>query len=147
MRTKATKKRKQKCKGKQLYGYFQRRTGKIAHEKIWTWLRNWNLKRETESLLIAARNSAIKINYTCAKIERTLPNSKCRLYWERSETIINISKRSKLKESDYKIWHALVEKSSSQGIVQEIQIRFKFSFGICTNQNSSWRMTRILCDF
>ena len=32
--------------------------------KIWTWIRNGSLKRETESLLIAAQNNAIRANYT-----------------------------------------------------------------------------------
>ena len=38
-------------------------TNKISHEKIWTWLRKRNLKRETQSLLIAAKNNAIRTNY------------------------------------------------------------------------------------
>ena len=41
---------------KQLYGYFKRQTS----EKTWIWLRKGNLKRETESLLIAAQNNALK---------------------------------------------------------------------------------------
>ena len=32
----------------------------ISHEKIWIWLRKGNLKRETESLLTAAQNNAIR---------------------------------------------------------------------------------------
>ena len=46
--------RKQKWEEKQLYGRFKRLTSNISHEKTWTWLRNGNLKRETESLLIPA---------------------------------------------------------------------------------------------
>ena len=46
--------RKQKCEEKQLYGRFKRLINNISHQKIWTWLRKENLKRETESLLIAA---------------------------------------------------------------------------------------------
>ena len=51
---KATKTRKQKWNEKQLYGYFKQQSDKIAHETTWTWLKNGNLKRKTESLLIAA---------------------------------------------------------------------------------------------
>ena len=29
---------------------------KISHEKIWSWIRKENFKRETESLLITAEN-------------------------------------------------------------------------------------------
>ena len=39
---------------------------KLVHGK-----RKGNLKRETESLLIAAQNNAIKINYIKARIDKT----------------------------------------------------------------------------
>ena len=32
----------------------------IAYKKTWTWLRFKNPKRETESLLIAAQNNAVR---------------------------------------------------------------------------------------
>ena len=35
-----------------------------------------NVKRETESLLIAARNNAIRTNHVKGKIDNTLKNSK-----------------------------------------------------------------------
>ena len=35
-------------------------TKEISYEKTWTWLRKGNLKRKTESLLIAAQNNAIR---------------------------------------------------------------------------------------
>ena len=58
-RTKIT--RKQKWEGKKrLYGHCKRQTSKILHEKTWTCLRKGNFKRETESLLIAAQNNAIR---------------------------------------------------------------------------------------
>ena len=46
--------RKQKWKGKQIYGLFKRLKNNILLDKTWTWLRKGNFKRETESLLIAA---------------------------------------------------------------------------------------------
>ena len=35
---------------------------------IWTWIRSGNLNKETESLLITAKNNAIITNYAKAKI-------------------------------------------------------------------------------
>ena len=67
----ATIKRKQKWEEKQLYGYFKWQTSKISHEKTWTWLRKGNLKRETESLLIAAQNDVIRTNYVKVKKDKT----------------------------------------------------------------------------
>ena len=37
----------------------------------WTWLRKGKLKRETESLLIATQNNAIRTNYVKAKKDAT----------------------------------------------------------------------------
>ena len=58
---------------KQVYGRFKRLINKISHEKIWPWLRKGNLKRETESLLTAAQNNAMR---TKARIDKTEENSK-----------------------------------------------------------------------
>ena len=56
--------RKQGWEGKQLYGYFKLQISETAHvNKTLTRLRNGNLQRETEGLLVVAQNSAIKINY------------------------------------------------------------------------------------
>ena len=54
--------RKQKWEEKQLYGCFKRLISNILHNKTWTWLKKENFKRETESLLIAAQNNAVRTN-------------------------------------------------------------------------------------
>ena len=89
--------RKQKWEEKQLYVRFKRLISNISLEKTWTWLIKGNLKRETESLLIAAQNNAIRTNHIKARIDKTQQNSKCRLCGERDETINHIiSECSKL---------------------------------------------------
>ena len=50
--------RKQKWEEKQFYGRFKRLINNISLRKTWTWLRKGNLKKETESLLIAAQGTA-----------------------------------------------------------------------------------------
>ena len=62
--------RKQKCEENQLDSRFKRLTSDISHEKTWTRLRKGNLKRETESLLIAAQNNAIRTNHIKARIDK-----------------------------------------------------------------------------
>ena len=87
-----------------MYGYFKRQTSEISHEMIWIWLRNEKLKWETESLLTAAQNNAIRTNYVKAKIDKTPQNSKCRLCGDRCETInLIISECSKLAQKQYKL--------------------------------------------
>ena len=86
---------------KQLHGRFKRLINNISHDKTWTWLRKGNFKRETESLLMAAQNSAIKTNHIKAMIDKTQQNSKCRLCGDRDETINPIiSECSKLARKE-----------------------------------------------
>ena len=67
------------------------------------WLRKENFKRETESLRIAAQDSAIRTNHIKARIDKTKQNSKCRLCSDRDETIGHIiSECSKLAQRKYK---------------------------------------------
>ena len=83
---------------------------KIAHEVIWTRLRRWNLKIETEYHLIAALN-AIKTNYIKVKIDNTQQNNESRLFGGRDETINHIiSECSKLTQKECKTKQILVRK-------------------------------------
>ena len=59
---------KQKWEEKQHYGCFKWLINNISHKKTWTWLRKGNFKRETESLIIAAQNNAIRTNHIKARI-------------------------------------------------------------------------------
>ena len=100
-RMKTTK--KQKWEEKQLYGRFKRLINYISHHKSWTWLRKGNLKRENESLLIAAQDNAIRTQHIIARIYKTQQNSKCRLCGNRDETINHIiNECSKLPQKEYK---------------------------------------------
>ena len=58
-----------------------------------------NVKRDTESLLIAAQNNAIRPNHIKARIDKFMQNSRCRLCGDIDETINHIiSECSKLGE-------------------------------------------------
>ena len=118
-----TKTRKQKCEGKQLYGRFKRLINNISHDKTRTWLRKESFKRVTESFLMAAENSAVRINHIKARIDKRQRNSKCRLRGYRHDTINHIiSECSKLVQKEYKARHDLVGKM----IHWEICKKFKF---------------------
>ena len=67
--------------------------------------------RETESLLIAAQDNAIRTNHIKARIDKTQQNSKCRLCGDRDETINHIiSECGKLAQKEYKARHDWVGK-------------------------------------
>ena len=79
--------------------------------KMWTWLRKRNLKRETESRLVAAQNNAIRTKHIKARIDKPQQNSKCRLFGNRDEIINHIiSECSKLVQKEYKTRHDWVGK-------------------------------------
>ena len=114
---------KQKWEGKQLYGRFKRLINNISYDKTWTWLRKRNFKRETESLLIAAQNNAVRTNHIKARIDRAQQNSKCRLCGDSDETINHIiSECSKLAQKEYKTRYDWVSKV----IHWEMCKKFKF---------------------
>ena len=77
-------------------------------------------KRETESLLIAAQNNAIRTNHIKARINKTEQNSKC---GDRDKTINHISECSKLAQKDYKTRHDWV----GQVIHWELCKKFQFN--------------------
>ena len=117
-----TKIRKQKWEEKQFQWRFKRLII-ISHEKTWTWLRKGNFKRETEYLLIAAQNSAIRTIHIEARIDKTQQNSNCRLGGDRDKSInLIISECGKLEQKEYKARHDWVGK----GIHWEMCKKFKF---------------------
>ena len=129
MNNRMTITRKQRWEGKQLYGRFKRLINNISHEKTWTWLRKGNFKGETESLLIAAQDNAIRTNHIKARIDKTQQNSKCRLCGDGDETINHIiSECNKLAQRVYKERHDWVSKV----IHWEMCKKFKF------DHNNKW---------
>ena len=93
------------------------------NDKTWTWLRNGNFKRGTESRLITAQNNTVRTNHIKARIDKTQQNSKCRLCGNRDETINHImSECSKLAQKEYKTTQDLVGKV----IHWEMRTKFKF---------------------
>ena len=77
-------------KQKKLHGQFFKKIEYVAGEKKWLWLRDGSIKRETESLTIAAQEQAIGINAIKAKIDKTEAESKCRLCGKVNETVRQI---------------------------------------------------------
>ena len=98
--------RKENWKEKTLHGQFLRQTDDIAGEDRWLWLKQGNLKRETESLILAAQEQAVRTNVIKAKIDNTQEQSKCRMCGEKDETVNHlISECSKMAQREYKRRH------------------------------------------
>ena len=117
--------RKQKWGKKQFYGRFKRQINAIYLEKTWTWLRKGNLKRETEALLIATQDTAIRTNHIKARIDKTQQNSKCRLCSNKDETTNHIiSEFSKLAQKEYKTRHDWVGWVINWGMCKKLKFDY-----------------------
>lgn len=101
------KNRRERWQSKVLHGqYLKDIEGKVDTEKTWSWLRNGDLKKETEGFLLAAQDQALRTNAIKAKIDKTTDNSKCRLCKEKDETVDHlVSACSKIAQTDYKERH------------------------------------------
>ena len=67
----------------------------------WQWLRNETLRRETESLIFAAQEQAIRTNVIKGKIDKSQKQTKRRMCSRADETINHIvSECSKLAQKD-----------------------------------------------
>ena len=89
--------------------------------KTLTWLRNRNLKKETNSLLTAALK-AIRTNHIIAKIDKTQQNSKCKLCGDRDETINQmISECCKLAQKEFKTRHDWVVKMVHKELCKKLK--------------------------
>ena len=56
---------------KVLHGQYLRQTKEVRSDQCWAWLQNGDLKRETESLIVAAQNQSIRTNLVQAKIDKS----------------------------------------------------------------------------
>ena len=70
------------------------------------------MKRETESLIVAAQNQSIRANLVKAKIDKSQRDSLCRVFRKADESIDHIvSGCSKLSLKEYKRRHDNLEKT------------------------------------
>ena len=83
-----------------------RQTKEVRSDQSWAWLKNGDLKRETESLIVAAQNQSIRTNLVKTKIDKSLGDSLCRVCRKVDESINHIvSGSSKLAQKECKRWH------------------------------------------
>ena len=72
-------------------------------KETWCWFRNADLKVETEAMLFAAQEQAIRTHHVKHKIDETAQSPLCRMCDKKSETISHIvSECEKLAQKEYK---------------------------------------------
>ena len=83
-----------------------RQIKELRSDQCWAWLQNGDLKKGTESLILAAQNLSIRTNLVKAKIEKSQGDSLCRICRKVNESIDHIvSGCSKLAQREYKRRH------------------------------------------
>ena len=75
---------------KVLHGQYLKQTKEVRSDQCWDWLQNGDLKRETESLIVAAQNQSIRTNQVKAKIDKSLGDSLSRMCRKVDESIDHI---------------------------------------------------------
>ena len=95
----------EKYKSKELHGKFVRDTEDERHEMTWDWLKKGIIKKETEGLIMAAQDQALRTNAMKKYIDKTDVSPKCRMCEIADETISHIATEcSALTQKQYKNW-------------------------------------------
>ena len=91
---------------KVLHSQHLKQTKEVRSDKCWAWLQNGDLKRETESLIVAAQNQSIRSNPVKARIDKRQGDSLCRVCRKVDESIDHIVNGcSKLAQKERKRSH------------------------------------------
>ena len=96
---------------KPLHGRFLKDTEKVSTERTWQWLKGGHLKKETEVMVCAAQEQALRVNLIKNHIDGQDVSPMCRLCGESSETVMHFSSSCPgLAKSKYRILHDIVGK-------------------------------------
>ena len=91
---------------KVLHGQYSRQTKEVRSDQCWAWLQNEDLKRETESLIVAAQSQSIRANLVKAMIDKSQIDFLCRVCRKVDGSIDHIvSGCCKLAQKEYKRRH------------------------------------------
>ena len=90
---------------KVLHGQYLRQTKEVRSDHCWAWLQNGDLKRETESLIVAAQNQSIRTNLVKAKTDKSQRDSLCRVCRKVDKSIDHIVSGCSKLAQEYKRWH------------------------------------------
>ena len=108
MKDTIVEKTKERWHGKRMNGQLPRNLDEklVDIEQSYRWLKSGDIKRETESTIVAAQDQAVSTNYFKTKILNEEIESKCRLCKEHEETINHLTSGSPiLVKNEYLMRH------------------------------------------
>ena len=77
--------RHKQWKEKRLHGKFIKETEEVRSEETWGWIRKAYLKKETEGLIFAAQEQALRTNWIRKNIDGQEVSQICKMCEERDE--------------------------------------------------------------
>ena len=87
-REKTSKSRMEEWKSNPMHGQFLRQTKDLFSNDTWLWLQRGELKKETEGMITAAQDQALRTRYIQRAIDGTNISPKCRKCNQKDETTI-----------------------------------------------------------
>ena len=100
------KERFESWKSKPLHGQIQRQTEDVRNKTSWNWMQKGDLKKETEMLITAAQDQALRTNAVKAHIEKQDISPLCNMCGVKEESVGHlIYECSKLAQYEYKYRH------------------------------------------
>ena len=86
----------------ELQGQFVQKTQEIADIMSWNWIKNGFLKKETEGMMFAAQEQALRTNAIKANIDKQPVSPLCRLCMKTPETVMHLASGCiKLEQKQY----------------------------------------------
>ena len=117
------KKRAEEWYKKPLHGQFITQTKDVSTTDTWQWLVRGELKKETEGMIQAAQDQALRTRYIQRAIDKQDVSPKCRKCNIKEETINHvISECSALAQYQYKKRHDTVAKALHWSLCQKYEI-------------------------
>ena len=143
-KTMMNEERKRKLVDKPLHGQFFRST-QDRDEKSWDWVEKGKLKKETEGLLMAAQDQALRTNSNKCRIDKQKVLPSCRMCGEREETVVHVTGKCKtLAQKYYKNWrhHKVAQIIIGDFVRNWVLRKTRNGIAICLSLSLSWKIVR-----
>ena len=103
--------------------FCQRQTKELSSNDTWQWLQRGELKKETEEMIMAAQDQALRTRYIQRAIDGTNISPKCRKCNQKDETINHIaSECPALAQNQYKKRHDTVARAVHWSLYKKYQM-------------------------
>ena len=122
-RERTSKSRMEDWQNKPMHGQFLRQTKDLSSNDTWQWLQRGELKKETEGMIMAAQDQALRTRYIQRAIDGTNISPKCRKCNQKDETINHIaSECPALAQNQYKKRHDTVARAVHWNLCKKYQM-------------------------